>query len=174
MATTAYAHLTSTATQIYIALYTAFLNYVYNIFQRNASAVREFNERFVAVRPQADEVLDCFAILLRHGSAYFDHVVANMVVSAALDFVTALLVSVDPFNLQCQIRYRLIFTSFLLQLSTSANHDVSFVRKKSGASAAYAVFAFPRELPPHSFIQALPDMIAYINHGKFVHISLIP
>lgn len=38
----------------------------------------------------------------------------------------------------------------------------------SGASECYALFTFPPGLPLNSFVQALPDMMTYINNVKSV------
>lgn len=38
----------------------------------------------------------------------------------------------------------------------------------SGASEAYALFVFPPKTPFEAYIQALPEMMVFINNGKWV------
>lgn len=42
----------------------------------------------------------------------------------------------------------------------------AFCRNMSGVSQAYALFVFPPDLPVHSFIQALPDIMGFVNYVK--------
>lgn len=63
-----------------IALYTAFLIYVDDIFQYHADAVHDFNELFVLPKPRGDFVLDFFAQLQlelprlsQSGLLHYDH-----------------------------------------------------------------------------------------------------
>lgn len=42
----------------------------------------------------------------------------------------------------------------------------TFSRRMSGAADAYGLFAFPRTLRLDSYVQALPEMINYINNVK--------
>ena len=63
MATTGYAHLPNRSTRILIAVYTACGIYLDDVFQRDISVVRYFNERFVKHLPQGEPVLFCCYIL---------------------------------------------------------------------------------------------------------------
>jgi hypothetical protein len=36
----------------------------------------------------------------------------------------------------------------------------------SGAAEAYAFFVFPTDMPLTDFIQAVPEIMVYINYGK--------
>jgi hypothetical protein len=38
----------------------------------------------------------------------------------------------------------------------------------SGASETYGLFAFPNSIPVQSYIQALPELMIFINNGKYV------
>lgn len=92
MATTAYAHLPEKSVQIYIALYTAFLVYLDDVFQADIGAVKEFNERFAANATQENPSLQGFANLLRDDTPkHFGRVVSNLIVTSTLNLVTALL-----------------------------------------------------------------------------------
>lgn len=43
----------------------------------------------------------------------------------------------------------------------------TFARVMSGASETYALFIFPPELALTAYLQALPDLMVYINNGKY-------
>lgn len=36
----------------------------------------------------------------------------------------------------------------------------------SGASESYALFSFPNTIPVEHYIQALPEIVIFINNGK--------
>jgi hypothetical protein len=175
MATTAYAHLTNKSTQIFISLYTAFLIYIDDIFQYDIDAVREFNERFVLRKSQGDQVLDCFANLLLELPKHFSRVAANIMITSTLNLVTALLLEYETRGMAVNLRttFTLFYsqlTSYCtpLQLRADAHGYPTFSRVISGASEAYALFGFPPELALPTFIQALPEVMIYINNGKYI------
>ncbi|KAF8874411.1 isoprenoid synthase domain-containing protein [Infundibulicybe gibba] len=153
MATTAYAHLTDKSAQIFISLYTSFLIYLDDVFQHDITAVKEFNERFIWNLPQRDPVLNDFANLLFGLPLYFERIVSNMIITSTLNLVTALSLEYETQG---------------MQLHQCATGYPTFSRIMSGASEAYGLFTFPRGLPIQAYIQALPDLMIYINNGNDV------
>lgn len=106
MATTAYAHLPLVRTRIFIAIYTAFLIYLDDVFQSRIDAVRGFNQRFIKKQPQGDAVLDAFAGFLHEFPAHFGLVASNIMVTATLNLVTALLLEQEMRNLTVRRIFR--------------------------------------------------------------------
>lgn len=99
MSTTAYVHLTDQASRIIIALYTAFLIYLDDIFQHDINVVRDFNHNFICGIKQSDPVLDAFASLLRELSQHWTRTVANLMIASTLNLVTALLLEFETSNM---------------------------------------------------------------------------
>jgi len=91
MATTAYAHLQNKSTQILIALYTAFLIYVDDVYQHDVEGINCFNERFILCQAQDDPVLDALASLLREFHQYFGRAASNIMITSTMNFITSLL-----------------------------------------------------------------------------------
>jgi hypothetical protein len=89
IASTAYAHLKSRSTQVFIAIYTAFLTWMDDTYTRDIIGVDFFNERFVAGQQQANEGLDGLARLLREINLYYHGIQANVILTASLNFVTS-------------------------------------------------------------------------------------
>ncbi|KAF8649384.1 hypothetical protein AX16_005825 [Volvariella volvacea WC 439] len=152
MARSAYGHLPNIDNQIYVSVYTAFLVYLDDVFNKDITLVRDFNEKFIANKPQANKTLDGFAHMLREDTPRLFHkVVSNIIITSTLNLVTALLLENETQG---------------MKLQHSAVGYPTFSRVMSGASEAYALFSFPKELPLQSFIQALPEMMIYINNGN--------
>ncbi|KAF8889652.1 isoprenoid synthase domain-containing protein [Infundibulicybe gibba] len=138
MATTAYRHLTDQSTRIFIALYTAFLIYLDDVFRHDVSAISQFNDRFINQQPQGDAVLDSFANLLLECPQHFGRFASNMIVTSTLNLVTAMLLEYETCG---------------MTLSPHVQGFPTFSRNLSGASEAYALFIFPPEIPLQSYIQ---------------------
>jgi len=103
MATTAYAHLNNKSTQILIALYTAFLIYLDDVFQHDVELVYCFNERFILCQAQDDPVLDGFASLLHEFPQHFGRVVSNIMITSTLNLVTALLLEFETQDMKVRL-----------------------------------------------------------------------
>jgi len=89
MASTAYAHLESRSTRVFIALYTAFLTWVDDAYTRDVIGVDSFTERFVTGQKQANEGLDGLDRFLRETNLHYHGIQANVILTASLNFMTA-------------------------------------------------------------------------------------
>lgn len=89
MSATAYTHIESEATRVFIALYTAFLVYVDDVYERDNRAVRVFIERFVRGEKQMESVLDGLARFLPEIADHYEPVVANIILTATLNLINA-------------------------------------------------------------------------------------
>ena len=91
MALTAYAHLKTDDERVYIAMYTAFLIYIEDIFHKDMGIVQQFNSRFTLHQPKENAVLDALSNLLLEMPDRFDSIVANIMIASTLNLVTAAL-----------------------------------------------------------------------------------
>ncbi len=89
MASTAYGHVDDQARRLFVTLYTAFVFYVEDYFLKDMTGLANFHVRFCSAEPHDDVVLDFFANFFRGIYAYFDPLAANIIIAAALNFVSA-------------------------------------------------------------------------------------
>ncbi|KAF6827253.1 hypothetical protein CPLU01_09216 [Colletotrichum plurivorum] len=129
----------------------AFLVYLDDMFGNDIDAVQQFNHRFITRQPQANDLLDHFADLLLEMPAIFGTIVANMMTTSTLNLVTALSIE-NEFE--------------AVKLEKLAYRFPTFSRVMSGASETYALFMFPPGQPLPHYLQALPDLMIFINNGK--------
>ncbi|KII94515.1 hypothetical protein PLICRDRAFT_120583 [Plicaturopsis crispa FD-325 SS-3] len=148
IATTAYAHLPDKRGQIFICLYTAFVMYAEDVYSTDVGGVAEFSERLARGQPQNDRVLDNLVDLLRRAHEYFDRIIANIIMSCAINYITAILLEHDTNGMMLEPR---------------AQRYPKFSRRMSGSPETYAVSIFPPALPLQSYIQAMPDLEVFIN-----------
>ncbi|KAH7921311.1 terpenoid synthase [Leucogyrophana mollusca] len=150
IAYTSYPHI-RLAERIEIALYTACAIYTDDTPGRGSAmdATYLFNERFTQNCGQDDRVLDAFADSISKISLYFKRVISNLVVTSTLNGVTAVLLEHETDT---------------MTLSHEAQSYSNYYRLMSGFAEAYAIFAFPPELPLEDYIQAIPDMMIFINN----------
>ncbi|KZP17005.1 terpenoid synthase [Athelia psychrophila] len=125
-------HLKNPATQKWICLYTAFIIYFDDTLEKDASMVREFQQRFLAGRPQENALLDQYAVFVRKAWIHFHPACANLVVTSILDFITGLLI--DAENPSIEVHKRAV------------NYP-RWMRTLNGGSRAFAFFIFPPEIP---------------------------
>ncbi|KAF1959370.1 terpenoid synthase [Byssothecium circinans] len=150
MAQNAYGHQPSHI-QRYICFYTAFLVYLDDMFGNNIDAVQQFNHRFLTRQPQATDLLGHFANSLLEMPTLFGAIAGNLMTTSTLNLVTALLVENEFKD---------------IKLEDLAYRFPTFSRVMSGASETYALFIFPVGQPVPHFLQALPDLMVFINNGN--------
>ncbi|KAF9016891.1 terpenoid synthase [Hymenopellis radicata] len=148
MTTIAYGHVEEPSMRMYIAVYTAVLYYIEDIFGSEVTGLANFHSQFCSAESHGDAVLDFFASLLRSTYAYFDYVAANIIITSTLNFVTAM-------TLEHRTKD--------LKLPVSAKRYPKFSRRFSGAAEAYAFFIFPREVQVVSYLHAVPDLMVVLN-----------
>ncbi|KAF6808948.1 hypothetical protein CSOJ01_07218 [Colletotrichum sojae] len=129
----------------------SFLVYLDDMFGNDIDAVQQFNHRFITRQPQANDLLGHFADLLLEMPAIFGTIVANMMTTSTLNLVTALSIE-NEFE--------------AVKLEKLAYRFPTFSRVMSGASETYALFMFPPGQPLPHYLQALPDLMIFINNGK--------
>ena len=95
MASAGYAHLESRPTQVFIALYNAFVIWIDDAYAQDVTGVDSFNERFVNGRQQANEGLDGFDRLLRETNLHFHGIQANVILTSSLNFSTSILLEFE-------------------------------------------------------------------------------
>ncbi|KAF8815630.1 terpenoid synthase [Phlegmacium glaucopus] len=149
IASTGYAHLKNRSTQVFIAIYTAFLTWVDDTYTGDVRGVDTFNERFVTGQPQANEGLDGLDRLLREINLYYHGIQANIILTASLNFMTSTILE---------------FETQGMAVSPHAKSYSTFLRVMSGICEAYAVFTFPPEVPMTHYVQAIPELCLGINY----------
>jgi len=154
MVSTAYKHLSNRSTQMLIALYTAILIYLDDVAKDVIKELKTFVEVFACGGVHYHDVLAAYANILRDFPRHFGDA-SGIVLSSSLNFINSLV-------LEDELPHLLSSTSKLSTLFPT------FVRSLSGASDAYAAFAFAPSIPWSTYIHALPDMVVFINNGNDV------
>ena len=95
MASTGYSHLKNQSTQVFIALYTAFVTWIDDTYSRDVIGVDSFNERFVTGQKQANAGLDGFDRLLRETNFHYHSVQSNVILTSSLNYVTSTIVDFE-------------------------------------------------------------------------------
>ncbi|ETS01845.1 terpenoid synthase [Trichoderma reesei RUT C-30] len=112
----------------------------------------EFHARFFRGEPQANNLLEGIAILLREADDHFDTVMSNMLHISVLKFLTSnLLERHDGFQ--------------NLEVTRAGFKFPDFYRDMSGMNVAYAVFCYPKAQYPDAsaYLEAIPDMARFID-----------
>ncbi|KAF4576377.1 terpene cyclase [Pleurotus pulmonarius] len=151
MAVYTFGHLHDRPTQIYIALYTGLLMYVEDYMQHDVENVSTFNQKYIRGEPQGHPVLDALAALLDELPQRFEPIVANIILTSALNYITAVWLE---------------HQTETLELSPHATSFAGFSRWISGSSEAFVLFVFASRLPLLVYIQAIPDMMTFLNYSN--------
>lgn len=109
MATYTFCHLHDRPTQMYIALYTGLLMYVEDYMQHDVEIVSAFNQKYIRGDPQGHPVLDALAALLHELPQRFEPIVANIILTSALNYITAVWLEHQTETLE--VRKRLCFST---------------------------------------------------------------
>jgi len=94
-ASTSYGHLKNRSTQVFIAIYTAFLTWVDDTYVEDVRGVDIFNERFITGRDQVNEVLDGLARLLREINLHYYGIQADVILTASLNYITSIILDFE-------------------------------------------------------------------------------
>jgi len=154
MSCTSYAHLSNMSTRILIAHYTGILIYLDDRCEEILEELKSFSRIHSQKGKHTSGVLNAYSQILHEFPQHFGDA-SSLILTSSLNFINALVLEVEiP-----QILIPKQFTSSKFPL---------YVRTLSGAPEAYALFAFPPDIPKTSYIQALPDMAIIINYGNDV------
>ncbi|KIK80104.1 hypothetical protein PAXRUDRAFT_159569 [Paxillus rubicundulus Ve08.2h10] len=149
------AHLNSPPLQTWLSLCTASFLFIDDIpkhFLRELPNMRLFNRRFVGWEKQGNVALEAVAGHLRRIPSIFGGPVsANLVTTSLLNAITGGVMEWDNKD---------------MKLSASAEQYPSYLRSMSGIGGAYAIMAFPPDIPLEEYIQALPEIDFFISIGN--------
>ncbi|KAJ3845897.1 hypothetical protein EV368DRAFT_89922 [Lentinula lateritia] len=150
IACTAYSHLSHQPTQIYTALYTAFLIHFDDITGPETSHLYAFNHFFIQREPQGNIMLEAFDNLLRETRCYFNDICASIIITSTLDWFSARMLEDNSSNIH-------LMPNSLYPL---------YSRAMSGNAEAFALFVFPSEIAWQDYIHVLPDISNFVNDAK--------
>ncbi|KAJ7107924.1 Trichodiene synthase [Mycena epipterygia] len=116
------------------------------------TALQDFQRGLVQGQVPENPVLRHFSLHLRDMYLYWDPVVANCIVCAALEFVNG-----------CVLESRAEIRA--MAVSPLAERWPSFLRAKTGVAAAYTLMIFPQSenVDIAQFMQAVPDINVFIE-----------
>ena len=112
----------------------------------------DFQRRFFAGEKQTQCLFQAFADILREAYDHWDPVLANVLVTSGLNFVTSnLLETREGFQ--------------KMSVTKAGRAFPYYYRDLAGITEAYAIFGYPTALYPEieNFLEALPDMALFIN-----------
>ena len=141
--------------------FVSILTYIDDVAPKNPEPYMDFQRRYVLGLPQLDPLLDSFAEAFRSVYELWDIPFANLMMTSALDFITATCVetSITPF--------------------TPANRPGRFpwfLRSRDGAAIAYCSMIFPKSGNHDfsAFFRAAPDMeyFSAVTNDLLSHVSL--
>lgn len=145
-----YAYLPDRATRMWICLFTGVSTRIDDILDDGLDLdhLHSFNENFVNCRPQGNALLSAFDELMREAHHYCSPLVANMIITSSLDFISGIMLEHGTNN---------------MQVSTDAPSYPDYCRVLGGVASAYSLFIFPSTIPYRQFIQSMPDVVFIVN-----------
>ncbi|TFK21471.1 terpenoid synthase [Coprinopsis marcescibilis] len=144
---TSYDHIEDLEVRVWLSLYTGFIVYADDTFQKDIGHLRSFSMTSLLNGRHEDPVLDSFGAFLREVPLQFEHFVANLIIATTLRFM-----------MSCALE----FEGQALAVSEDAREYARHVRCMSGVADVYAVLAFPTSMPRAAYIQAFPEQLDFI------------
>ncbi|KAA1475645.1 terpenoid synthase [Dentipellis sp. KUC8613] len=149
----AYHHLPDQQTQEYLALLISFFVGAEDVFKNNNDAILAFNGLFIRRQPQKHPMLDHLADLLLDVPSQFPTAAVNMMITSALNFMTAVCLEND-------------FIGF--NPAPTAPHYPAFIRRMSGFSELLGFFVFTPDVPLEISLPVLPDLMTFLCYANDV------
>lgn len=141
--------------RIHIGIFTWLVALVDDEAGKDPDEWSQFVRRFHSKEePQWSALARALDGCVRRGSTWYEPLVANFIVLSTLNFVNATTLAGS------------VFSSPAWSPTVGAVRWPYFFRDKDGLSEAYSFFAFPRARYPDvaRYVEAVPDMIMYINN----------
>ncbi|RYP37774.1 hypothetical protein DL768_010832 [Monosporascus sp. mg162] len=138
--------------QAFIGLFTWIVVQIDDVVDDITDAVDHFQQRYLSGEPQPHPLLHALGEILREAYVYWDPILANILVTSTLNFLTSsLLETREGFQKMA-----------VTQAGTSFPY---YYRDLTGISEAFAIFGYPSALYPQIqyFLEAIPDMALFIN-----------
>ncbi|KAF8887826.1 isoprenoid synthase domain-containing protein [Infundibulicybe gibba] len=147
MSISLYSHL-SISRQYYVCIYTALLVHLDDLAMADATVVEEFNTTFLLQNGKhTHPILDGLEILLRTTQDHFSKNNTSMIITNTLDFISSLIMEEDQQS---------------MTVHSAATNYPGYLRSLTGIGRAFALFFFPPDIPPQTYVQIVPDMINYL------------
>ncbi|EIN07076.1 terpenoid synthase [Punctularia strigosozonata HHB-11173 SS5] len=147
IARTSYGH-TPHETQLFVCVFTVLASYLDDTYSDDTTELNDFNTRFVRGQEQRDPTLQSMDELIREIPQRYGFFASNVIVNSILNLPTALLLESRTKG---------------MSIRSGAVRYPYWARVMSGVSEAYALFAFPPEMPFTDFVQAIPEIVVFIN-----------
>ncbi|KAF8653406.1 hypothetical protein AX16_003949 [Volvariella volvacea WC 439] len=151
----AYSHHTDPLARQHLALYILLAIYIDDYFQDDVEPLREFSVNLMVGRKQRHVILDAFVQCTKRVGECFGDVMASMVCKGTLDFVIGMVVEFDHRATE-------------QMMHPQVEQYPRFVRSLAGAALSFAVFFWPKNIPPEVYIQIIPDLCDWLNYVKYV------
>jgi len=155
MACTAYSHLSSVDTRVFIALYTALHTHLDDVSAEHLEELRSFSSVHCQKGNHTYGVLNALSQILHALPQHINRDAANLILTSSLNFITSLLLESE-------------IPQIPMPKHSTDTKFTRYFRGIGGVAEPYALFAFSAEIPWVSYIQALPNMVAVINYGNDV------
>jgi len=150
---TAYKHLPNMDTKVFIAIYTAIITCLDDICTEHIEELRSFSKVHCQRGVHKFDLLNAFSQICDGIPQHFNENGSGFILTSTFCYMNALL-------LENEVQHGLE-----LKPTDSTRFPV-YTRMLSGLPEAYALFAFPKEMPWTTYIQALPEMFQIVNYGN--------
>ncbi|KAF9254922.1 terpenoid synthase, partial [Marasmius fiardii PR-910] len=137
------------ANQIHVAIFTALVATMDDIFYDHHTEMEGFNERIVQGLTQNHPILDALVKNIQDTFKLYNRIQSSLFVTSNMDFVNSLMLDME------------------IRKVTNFNQSAGFATYKrgiSGVQVGYAMLIFPKDIDVGVYIQYLPQMSIYINY----------